>query len=117
LHWYGLSEDIHEQELTLARLRESEEHYRYTVELNPQIPWTADPEGNILDAGPRWTELIGTEPQRWVEALHPDDVAPTLDSWAHSLRTGERVDLRYRLKRLDGTYRWCRVRAGPRYSE
>jgi diguanylate cyclase (GGDEF)-like protein/PAS domain S-box-containing protein len=117
LRWYGLSEDVHEQELTLARLRESEEHYRYTVELNPQIPWTADPQGNILDAGPRWTELVGTAPQRWIEALHPDDVEATLESWSHSLRTGARVDLRYRLRGMDGAYRWFRVRAGPRYSE
>jgi diguanylate cyclase (GGDEF)-like protein/PAS domain S-box-containing protein len=115
LRWYGVSEDVHEQELTLARLRESEEHYRYTVELNPQIPWTADPEGNILDAGPRWSELIGTVPQRWVEALHPDDVAPTLESWGHSLRTGERVDLRYRLRVRDGSWKWFRVRAAPRH--
>lgn len=117
LRWYGLSEDVHEQELTLARLRESEEHYRYTVELNPQIPWTADPEGNILDAGPRWGELIGTVPQRWVEALHPDDMAPTLESWGHSLRTGDRVDLRYRLRVRDGGWKWFRVRAAPRYGE
>lgn len=115
--WYGLSEDVHEQELTLAELRESEEHYRYTVELNPQIPWTADPEGNILDAGPRWSELIGTVPQQWVAALHPEDVAPTLEHWSHSLRTGDRVDQRYRLRGKDGHYRWFRVRAGPRYSE
>jgi diguanylate cyclase (GGDEF)-like protein/PAS domain S-box-containing protein len=110
--WYGLSEDVDEQEQILARLRESEEHFRYAVELHPQIPWTADPQGNILDAGPRWDELIGTEPQRWVEALHPEDVDATLEQWAYSLRTGKRVDLRYRLRGRDGSYRWCRVRAG-----
>jgi PAS domain-containing protein len=29
-------------------LRESEEHYRFSVELSPQIPWTSDPDGNLL---------------------------------------------------------------------
>jgi diguanylate cyclase (GGDEF)-like protein/PAS domain S-box-containing protein len=114
--WYGLSEDVHEQEQTLARLRESEEHFRYAVELNPQIPWTADPLGTILDAGPRWDELIDMRPQRWVEALHPDDIEATLEQWAYSLRTGKRVDLRYRLRGRDGSYKWCRVRASPRYA-
>jgi len=117
VRWYGLSEDVDAQEQTLTRLRESEEHFRYTVELNPQIPWTADPQGNILDAGPRWDELIGMPPQRWVEALHPDDVDATIAQWGHSLCTGARVDLRYRLRGRDGSYRWCRVRAGPRYAE
>jgi PAS domain-containing protein len=41
-----------------ARLA-SEEHYRTAMDLNPQVPWTADPEGMILDAGPRWEELTG----------------------------------------------------------
>ena len=35
-------------------LRESEEHYRHSVELNPQIPWTADNQGNILSSSTRW---------------------------------------------------------------
>nr|WP_294814650.1 EAL domain-containing protein [uncultured Sphingomonas sp.] len=71
----------------------------------------------MLDAGPRWAALIGTAPQQWVEALHPDDVTATLDQWAHSLRTGERVDLAYRLKVQEGSYKWFRVRAGARYAE
>lgn len=45
------------EDITLAheaeqRLRESEENYRYTLELSPQIPWTADPDGVMLEVGP-----------------------------------------------------------------
>ena len=54
----------------------SEEHHRSSVELNPQIPWTADPHGNVLDMSPRWGELTGMPPeealgQGWTTALHP----------------------------------------------
>ena len=45
-------------------LRESEEHYRQTVELNPQVPWTCDPEGNITSYSNRWLELTGQAPGR-----------------------------------------------------
>ena len=37
-----------ERQRSEAALRESEEHYRYSVELNPQIPWTADAEWQCL---------------------------------------------------------------------
>ena len=51
--------DITELRRSEAVLRESEEHYRHSVELNPQIPWTADPQGNIISASSRWHELTG----------------------------------------------------------
>jgi PAS domain-containing protein len=40
-----------------AVLRESEDHYRAAIEHNPQIPWSADPQGNIIRADERWTKL------------------------------------------------------------
>lgn len=65
-----------------AALRESEDHYRHTVELNPQVPWTCDSEGNITSFSNRWLELTGQGPREpygagWIKALHPDDVPTT----------------------------------------
>lgn len=116
LRWNGLTEDVHEQEQAAADLRECEEHHRYTLEFNPQIPWTADSLGNIADPGGRWRELVGTEPQNWASAVHPEDLARTLNCWSHSLRTGEPVDVRYRLRLINGGYRWFRARARARRS-
>ena len=42
-----------------ARLRESEDHHKHTVELNPAVPWTCDPEGNITSYSGRWLDLTG----------------------------------------------------------
>ena len=104
---------------TTRALQESEEHHRYTVEHNPQIPWTADAEGRILSVSSRWTEATGLSADAamgngWFKALHPDDVKPTADYWAERLRTGEPADLKYRIMLRDGTYRWVRARASPR---
>ena len=106
LEWVGTTTDIDERRKTQEALRESEEHYRHAVELNPQIPWTADPDGNILEVGPRWLDLMGmtreeTLGQGWAKALHPDDVADTYASWAISLASYQPVDVQYRL-RLQG---------------
>lgn len=48
--------------LTEAALQESEDHYRHTVELNPQVPWTCDPQGNITPFSNRWLTLTGQAP-------------------------------------------------------
>jgi diguanylate cyclase (GGDEF)-like protein/PAS domain S-box-containing protein len=100
-------------------LRESEENYRYTIELSPQIPWTASPDGMILGSGPRWREITGLASEEalgmgWVRALHPEDAEATLRAWEHSLRTGEPCDVEYRLLTKDGTYRWFRASAAAR---
>ncbi len=105
---------------TEARLRESEDHFRHTVELNPQVPWTADPQGNIVSYSQRWLDLTGQAPGEpdgagWLTALHPDDVEPTLAVFSSALGSGEPVDVRYRVRvAATGEYRWMRARAYPR---
>lgn len=102
-----------------AGLRESEAHYRNTVELAPQISWTAAPDGAILEVSPRWSDVTGCSPlsalgNGWIDSLLPEDIAPTLVAWNRCLRTGEPVDVTYRLRTEAGKYRWFRARAAPR---
>jgi PAS domain S-box-containing protein len=111
--------DITRRKKAEQALAESEDHYRHTVELNPQVPWTADPDGMILDASQRWESLTGLTIQEslgtgWIRALHPDDVQPTSRTWSLALRTGSPLDVQYRIRHVDGTWRWMRARAAPR---
>ncbi|MDO7835050.1 EAL domain-containing protein [Sphingobium sp. HBC34] len=120
--WYGTVEDVHDQHQrdALSRaLAESQEHYRWSVQLNPQVPWTAAPDGNIQEVGPRWSELTGMAPDQamgtgWMGALHPDDIEPTVAVWASSLVSGAAVDVDYRIRLQEGGYRWMRARASAR---
>ena len=104
-------------------LRESEEHFRQTVELNPQVPWTADPHGNIISYSHRWLELTGQAPGEpdgagWTKALHPEDLEPTMAAFAVALSSGDPVDIDYRIRiAATGEYRWQRARAHPRRDE
>lgn len=100
-------------------LRESEDHYRTAVALNPEIPWLADPVGNIIEFGPRWTELVGFTAEEtlghgWLNAVHPDDARAVLPVWQHSLATGTPADVEYRIRCRDGSYLWMRARAAAR---
>jgi PAS domain S-box-containing protein len=114
--------DITRRKKAEEALAESEDHYRHAVELNPQIPWTAEPNGMILDASLRWERLTGltkeeTRGTGWARAVHPDDLPATLKAWEESVRTSNPLDVQYRVHCLDGAWRWMRARASPRRND
>jgi diguanylate cyclase (GGDEF)-like protein/PAS domain S-box-containing protein len=118
----GLASLAIERARMLEALRESEEHYRHTVEQNPQIPWTANPKGDILSVSSRWVDATGVSQDDalgngWLQVIHPDDLVPTIESWEESLSTGNPVDVHYRIHMKDGGYRWHRARATARLNE
>jgi PAS domain S-box-containing protein len=113
--------DISERKLMEEALRESEDHYRHAVDLNPQIPWTTDAKGMVLEISPRWKLATGlTEEQTrgdgWLKALHPEDVPKVIGAWNHCLLTGDPLDIEYRISSGDGIWRWMRSRGSPRRS-
>ncbi len=117
-----IAQDISARRAAEERLRESEEHYRHTVELNPQITWTAGPDGLVETVSSRWKAVTGGAAgdamgTRWLSALHPEDRAPTMSAWRASVATGKAIDLEYRLRSPDGDYRWFRSRATARRDE
>ena len=97
-------------------LRESEDHYRHAVELNPQVAWTSLPDGRLNRVARRWFEWTGTTGLEgsWKDGMHPDDHAATLGEWDRCLASGEPYDVEHRVRRLDGSHRWARSRAFPR---
>jgi diguanylate cyclase (GGDEF)-like protein/PAS domain S-box-containing protein len=109
-------QDVTQATETERALRQSIEHYRTAVELNPEIPWVAAPDGSILEVGPRWLELMGMSAEEtlgsgWAKALHPDDVERTISVWSAHLASGEPVDIEYRVRLKSGDHRWMRARA------
>nr|WP_323130854.1 PAS domain-containing protein [Sinorhizobium medicae] len=100
-------------------LRASEEHYRSLVDLHPQVPWIADRAGEVLEVGPRWSELTGlgekeTLGKGWAKAVHPQDAGALQDAWRRSLTNGTPLDWEYRLLTMTGEYRWFRARAAAK---
>jgi PAS domain S-box-containing protein len=100
-------------------LRDSEDHYRHTVELNPQVTWTALPDGRLNRVSRRWKEWTGEQGLAgdWTEGFHPDDREASLSAWRESIASGTPYDVEHRALMRDGSYRWMRSRAYPRRGE
>ena len=112
--------DITERKRAQDALRDSEEHYRSMMELNPQVLWIMDPDGQNLDVSPRWEKVTGAMKENiqnhgWLEALHPDDAQRTADLVAGMMHRGEPINVEYRVRHQGGGWRWMRSRGSPRF--
>ena len=111
-----------EQHRLEAVLRESEDHYRHLVELNPQFSWVACATGEATEVDARWLKITGMSADDasnslWAEAVHPEDRPAMGQLWAASVRTGEPFDAEFRIRMADGTYRWFRGRGSARRND
>jgi PAS domain S-box-containing protein len=103
--------EITDRKKTEEDLRESEERFRTLTDVVPQIIWTSDPDGKATYFNRRWFEYTGLSPEEsvgpgWQAIVHPDDKESSTDRWNNALTEGEVFDAEYRLRRLDGEYRW-----------
>jgi two-component system cell cycle sensor histidine kinase/response regulator CckA len=92
-------------------LRRSEERYRALAESVPPIVWVAGPDGATEYVNRRWQEYTGRPPEDalgrgWLKLVHSDDRDRTVRRWASALRTCGHFEAEYRLRRVDGEYRW-----------
>lgn len=105
-------------EVSLLKLRASEEHYRVLTENVPQLVWITRPDGFVEYFNQRWFNYTGLTPDEtlgweWQRVVHPDDLPSTLEQWRTGLAAGNAVEIQYRLKRADGSYRWHIARTLP----
>jgi PAS domain S-box-containing protein len=119
LLWHGFVADVTERRRASEALRRSEQELRHLADAMPQLVWTNQPDGRIDYYNRNWCEYSGMtvadgQDEGWTRALHPDDVAETLERWRRSLATGEPYETEQRLRSArDGTYRWFLTRAVP----
>ncbi|MDQ3134031.1 MAG: PAS domain S-box protein, partial [Acidobacteriota bacterium] len=111
-------QDITERKKAEEKIRESEEKFRDLANSISQFAWMADAEGYIFWYNERWFEYTGTtlEEMRgwgWQSVHHPDEVGHVVDSFKHSIATGEPWEDTFPLRSKTGEYRWFLSRALP----
>ncbi|RYC32092.1 response regulator [Lichenibacterium minor] len=110
--------DITVRKRTEARLRDSEERFRTLTEASAAIVWTAGPDGSFSPPQAEWAEFTGQTSDQygaggWLDAVHPDDRAVTIEAWTTAVTARSRYVVEHRLKRADGLWRHMEVSGVP----
>lgn len=109
--WDGLLIDITDLKQAEAALRQSEERYRYLAESIPQLVWTANAEGMLIDINQRWSTFTGStlaqvQKAGWASVVHPEDLPVLERNWAEAQKNSSNYQAEGRMRRVDGVYRW-----------
>ncbi|MCE9670771.1 PAS domain S-box protein [Myxococcus stipitatus] len=103
--------------------RQSELRYRRLTESLPEVMWAASADGAFTyanRAGRDYTGIREDQPlslNAFLEFVHPVDREEMRTAWELAIRTGQRVEREFRLRRFDGVYRWHLARAVPERDE
>lgn len=92
------------------------------VENSCDIIFSLDLEGNFTYISPAWKRLLGHEPSEvaghnFREFMHPDEQSGFAETIANSVQTGQVGEHSYRIRRVDGSWRWHALRGTPHIDE
>jgi PAS domain S-box-containing protein len=112
--------DVTALKKTEAALRESDDLQRHVSRINHQVSWVMDAQGESVKMSSKWVREAAKNTVRfphmgWLEALKAEDLEPTLKMMKESLRTGEPIDIEYRVLTVDGEWKWLRSRGSPHF--
>ena len=114
----GTCIDITEHRETVEQLRESRTRFKTLAESLPQMIWTCQRDGYCDYLSRQWLDYTGrSEPQQlgkgWLEQVHPEDRIRVQEEWSRVIGSGDTYDMSFRIRRVDGVYRWFKTRAVP----
>lgn len=120
-----LHRNLIDSSAAVEKLRAAEEHYRTLVERPGLILARIRPNGFYQYISPMVVETIGTTPEdiyahpkRWSEAIHPKDIEAYQAFFrARETKSTKPIELEYRLRYTDGSYRWVLERQTPRLND
>ncbi len=125
VQWYGVSLDIDDEVRAQETLRDRERELSQLVNMVPVYLWRLTPDGEPNFFNRRLIDFLGFDvadadkPDRsrlaaFMEiAVHPDDAASLGQALNRCFVTGESFSMKYRLRRMDGVYRWMEGSAEP----
>jgi PAS domain S-box-containing protein len=107
----GAVTDITERKAAEEKILCNERELRTLIDVMPAYVGTCLPDGTADFLSQSWLEYSGQTREEamgwgWAGALHPDDADRVLANWRAGLASGEPVEMEFRCRRADGTYRW-----------
>ena len=99
-------------------LRLGDLRYRTALQAVNSLIWTNDASGRMVGEQPWWEAFTGQnfdeyQGYGWAGAVHPDDAQPTIVAWNAAVAARSMFVFEHRVRRRDGEWRTCTVRAVP----
>ncbi|HEY6804434.1 MAG TPA: PAS domain S-box protein [Pyrinomonadaceae bacterium] len=112
-----LNQNHHHSVKTLRDESAEPDHYRALVEASSLIVWKSDPTGHKSNLN-GWAELTGqtqaeANDEGWQKVVHPDDRERVIGMWLEARATSSPMEIEFRVRARDGTYREVTARAVP----
>ena len=114
----GLPASPDERRFAAGATTQTEHQLRTLVEGVPHLIWRSCDRGLWTWASPQWMIYTGQSQDEshgrgWLDAVHPDDHAHTIEAWQAAVSSGE-VDVEFRVHRAaDDSWRWHRTTSLP----
>ena len=107
-----------EERAATDALRLGDLRYRTALQAVNSLIWTNDASGRMEGEQPWWAAFTGQnfdeyQGYGWAGAVHPDDAQPTIIAWNAAVALRSMFVFEHRVRRRDGEWRTCTVRAIP----
>jgi len=108
---FGISRDITQRRRMELAVRASEDRLKLAEETLGIGTWDLDVAADRAQCSPKLLQLYGRSGEgmtgeEWQCSVHPDDRASARSDFAESLRTGQPLTRRFRVKWPDGSVHW-----------
>jgi PAS domain S-box-containing protein len=115
----GFAHDITARRQAEEAMRESEALFRNLADNAPALIAMSDEHGHATYLNQAWRDFRGDVPalplDEWAERIHPTDRSRFLHEFRSALQAQRKFTTEYRLRRVDGQYRWLLDTSVPRY--
>ncbi|CAL95364.1 PAS domain-containing protein [Azoarcus olearius] len=112
----------HEDALQRARQQHAESEARFAMlaDAAPVMIWMTGADSECVFVNQAWQRFTGRSADEerggnWTQNLHPDDTARCIAAHTAAFEARTPFSIEYRLRRVDGVYRWLLDSAQPRY--
>lgn len=116
----GVVTDITERKRTEKALIKSRDFYLKLFEEFPTLIWRAGVNGKRDYANKTLIDFTGRSSEQelgdgWIKGIHPEDLNVCLPKFFDTFKNRTTLNIEYRLRRHDGTYRWIMDYGRPFY--
>ncbi|MFG0328932.1 MAG: ATP-binding protein [Phycisphaerales bacterium] len=112
-----------EAHLKMAELRrETENRFRAMADTAPAMLWITNTSGDCTYLSAGWTQFTGQRMEEglelgWTHVIHPDDQERSTQIFLDANADPRPFQIEYRLRDVDGNYRWVIDAGRPRFAE